>query len=428
MILMRMKYSQIVVIAGTVLLNSASGWSQDSIVNPNSQAVFQGQEEGYARGQGLVEELSRIQGQWGQPSEVWKTVKNYFPEIRAFLDSQNIRFNEVSQNTPSGEIQVFHILPLAKQSVLNELAFELYHKNLGLKLIYDPYHLASIGAGAFFSPKDNSLGISHRSLLFPHMNESFKHELVHAQEFCFRLKGLQTPFHGVVQLGEDTLGHRISEKNSSSYIRHMSFEEVKGYMASLLFLSHTFKELSAQPSFRPQDLEELLEQIHHVAEVGKAVAIQALDVSERVQIRIQNSKNLQFSSLRLTAPESPDGLFRDVVRVSVSIDSYSREFNRGIGFNVPYPEHTQVSFSLVSSVDWDSFQLGDNEKLKLSFQKNLKELALLSTEVSRVFDDFLQAFPYFLERVNTDQVNFQKLREATERIEQFTRLFSSPAE
>jgi len=365
-------------------------------------------------GKGLLSSLARIDGSWSQPAEVWARVHRYFPEIGDLLSTQGIQFNIIEKETKTGSIRVFEILPVPHQSPLNDLADELFKTHLGLKLIYDPYHLAISGAAAFFSPKENILGISHQSLVAPYMTESLKHELFHAQEFVHRLTGVQTCYHGIVQLSGTSGGHWVSEKNRSYYIQFMSFEEPQGYLISVRELLKQLNKLrnggtpQSQSSSHDQ-IEALLDDLRFAADVGYSLSLQTEDVCKRAAQTIEIPDGVQFYAHRLFANSEPDSPHRDVVGCDLFIQSYSREFHSGVGTTVEYPGGAKITYYLVSDSQRGFLEKNNLLALKDASREGFLEGAGMNEETTRIFAKILQALPLFMERVDMERTDFNSL-------------------
>lgn len=296
--------------------------------------------------------------------------------------------------TPRGAVGLL-ILPTGLHA-WNRMAAELKDSHFDLKLVYMPSELSrgmSV-ASALFDPTHNIIGISNKMVETLAIDESFEHEMVHANEFAERARGRMNGLHMTSQLVK---GSRMSERSHDVYVRFMSFEEMAAFARSISVIAANVTDARL---LNPSDLSRL----YYSFDAGKEIS----DVVQDVVVSARRTlHSLKFSrSVKAGLP---------FVDVTIETDSIERLYVAGRGENKVVPGGTLVTLTLSDS----AFSGLTTESARQIAKDALDDAQRFANALNPYYQQGVDAFGFVLEHPRPKDVDFDKLNAAIAKIKEF---------
>lgn len=317
---------------------------------------------------------------FGRRSETLSSRYSLETAEKAFLNA-GVSFERWS--TPRGASSL-----LVKTSGLHEfnrLALNLERSHFGLKVIYSPSELGN--AAAIFDPQNNIIGISHEMAHSVVTDESFAHEMIHADEFASRASGNVKGVHIAARLLK---GERMSASSYQAYVRHLSFEEGVAYKTSISKLLNRFEDSNLLS-------DDELNEIYFAADTGLEVSKVVSEISSRALSTLSNVRIEQVTKAGLP--------FFELIS---EIDSIERVFVGGRSTT----NHVAEGVRLVHTVSAHHFaNLSENSARDL-FLESLADAKKVADANRPLYERVVAAMGYVLERVQRREVNFNELNKA----------------
>lgn len=259
-------------------------------------------------------------------------------------DEKGITLKRISLKNREGKsypaLQIMPQGPADQNREAARVASQMY----SIPLVLSPFDLSS-GSAAFFDPNGSKLGVPYEFLFDDGVtNPSYLHELYHAGTYQKVLGGKNALWAGITKLNNNQ-GTYISSKNNQYYFRFGAVDELVATSYSVKLEVVKLVELSRIQA--PTDFyrsrgqgDQLLGSIYQSILVGKALARQTVDLSERA---IANLSKVQNKPMTLSLGRATKSVNESIF----TLESYSWEIVGGRGTHVAVKDGTY--FSLYSA-------------------------------------------------------------------------------
>lgn len=313
--------------------------------------------------------------------------------VQGFASEQGTVTQLTNLTDKTGNTYPVLVINPVKGSALNTEAERVLRVFGGLPLVFSPYDLGRSGADAFFDPTGKMLGVSYDFILGDYNSSSYLHELYHASNYQKVLAGKNPEWAGVMRALK---GHYVSSKNTESYTRFVSLDELPATALSLHLDTQNLLQMRRTQTpvdFNRSrgDADNLLGEIYFSAKTGKLLARQVQDVLGRAIVSTATPTN---------APLTLGTTTRHIPTLTFLLDSYS--------FN------TTGSRTLITEAQGTEFKLYSSTTLTSQFlQIRLQNLIAKARNAEAAFDRAEKCIYIMIEYPRLEKTDFSCLeREA----------------